>query len=193
MGIIKHLRSLLNLGMFTSKENNSKMEELLNIEEQLKLFKYQWIKGDKLGEVCTISNVTMDSDEETMWVNFTDKSRINYALMNEFLLKVNQGEELDLDISKKPNKQVSSAEPKVTLKKIQQESPVLQLLRKQKEHPTEITVTMVVNVPNKALYDILKSSFDDADKDIMEFVMQSMDMESVKDAIKQSILSSYDE
>jgi len=70
-------------------------------------------------------------------------------------------------------------------------NPITSLLEKQKPNWVEVGIKLKLNLPTKSLYNILTSSFDDADKEIIEFVVNDLDIEIIKDSLRQNIREIY--
>ena len=72
------------------------------------------------------------------------------------------------------------------------ESPIYSLLKKQKTNWVNVNITLKLNLPSKNLYGVLTSSFEDADREIVNFVTEGIDIEDIKAALGESILTYYD-
>jgi hypothetical protein len=55
----------------------------------------------------------------------------------------------------------------------------------------DVDLKLSINLPPKSLWDILISSFDDAEKDILEFVTKDLDIEVVRQSLRESIKEIY--
>jgi hypothetical protein len=55
----------------------------------------------------------------------------------------------------------------------------------------EVSIKLKLNLPSKELYGVLSTSFEDADKEIIEFVLDGVDIEDIKASLAQSIRSNY--
>jgi hypothetical protein len=64
-------------------------------------------------------------------------------------------------------------------------------LEKQKPNWVEVGIKLKLNLPTKSLYNILTSSFEDADTEIIEFVVNDLDIEIIKDSLRQNIREIY--
>jgi hypothetical protein len=71
------------------------------------------------------------------------------------------------------------------------ESPIYKLLKKQKKNQVDVSIKLKLNLPSKDLYNILASSFDDAEKEIIDFVLSDIDIDDIKAALAESIKKSY--
>ena len=71
------------------------------------------------------------------------------------------------------------------------ESPLQQLLKKQKENLVSLNLTLKVNLPQKALFDVLLDSYENAEEEILNFAVSKVDIESIKTSIKEAIKKNY--
>ena len=58
------------------------------LDNELKPFSYKWTKGDNDGAVCEYDSVFKDATTGVVWVNFKNGTRINYALLNEYMIQI---------------------------------------------------------------------------------------------------------
>jgi hypothetical protein len=65
-------------------------------------------------------------------------------------------------------------------------------LKKQKNNWVNVNISLKLNLPSKNLYGVLTSSFEDADTEIVNFVTEGVDIDEIKAALGESILSYYD-
>jgi hypothetical protein len=76
-------------------------------------------------------------------------------------------------------------------KQSKSESPIYKLLNKQKKNIVEVSIKLKLNLPPKELYGVLSSSFDDAEKEIIEFVLDGIDIDDIKKSLSDSIRKGY--
>ena len=55
----------------------------------------------------------------------------------------------------------------------------------------EVSIKIKLNLPPKELYSVLSVSFDDAEKEIIDFVLDGVDIEDIKASLARSIKKSY--
>lgn len=170
------------------------------LERELKPFSYQWTKGDNNGLVCEYENIYKDATTGVIWINFKDGSRINYSLLNEYMIQIdplNRGPINTGSIELRPQiiektaivKNVMLADnSQVSSKSI---NPITSLLEKQKPNWVEVGIKLKLNLPTKSLYNVLTSSFEDADKEIIEFVVSDLDLEIIKESLRINIKEIY--
>ena len=176
-------------------ENNTDIDlELLDSE--LRPFVYKWTKGDNDGTVCEYESVFKDPITGILWVNFKGGTRINHDLMNEFLMQID-GSSLNRNntpallrdpINQPVIKNVMLADH---TKKDPVENPIVSLLQKQKPNWVEVGLDLKLNLPTKNLYSILTSSFEDAEEEIIEFVVSDLDIELIKESLRINIREIY--
>lgn len=169
-----------------------------DLKEDYSQFSYQWIKGDLLSKVQHYQDIVEEGDRK--YIVFTDKSRILLDLLDEYMVRVEKGfEDLttanpdQLQITDDPllQKGVKTREIKYEAKPLKDESPIFSLLSKQKENWVDVDLQLSINLPPKTLWDVLVSSFDDAEKDILEYVTKDLDIEVVRQSLRNSIKDIY--
>lgn len=175
-----------------NKNKDSKMtqEQLDEIKTQLSKYEaFQWIKTENAGMVTRLSDVVFDGG--IIFVEFVDGSRCNYQLLNEMVLLIEPGTE-PLDLSGTPV--VGGAKikgPNVHQQPVVADTPITSLLKKQKPNMIDIDISMTLNVPSAELYKVLCGSFENADKDIVDFIVADIDVQKVKDAVREAIQKYY--
>ena len=177
------------------KKNKMENIEEIDIElldKELSPFVYKWTKGDNDGEICEYENLFKDPTTGIIWINFKGGSRINYLLLNDFMLQieptaVKQGAIEQVANMPVRNVMLSDNKAKVTLP----DNPIVSLLEKQKPNWVEVGINLKLNLPTKSLYNVLNSSFEDAENEIIEFVVKDLDIELIKDSLRINIKDIY--
>jgi hypothetical protein len=153
-----------------------------NIEQE----KLQWIKGEKFGTVETVKGI----DNE--WTLFVSGCRIATNLISEFLEPVH-GAPLDFNNSPKP-----IAPKAINATPTPQSSPIRTLFDKQKKNDkVKLNLTFPIEVPKKAIYEIISSSFDtdEVNNELESFiknqVSEDLILDSLFDSIKELIKTRY--
>jgi hypothetical protein len=162
------------------------------LDKELSPFVYKWTKGDNDGEICEYENLFKDPTTGIIWINFRGGSRINYLLLNDFMLQIEPSavkEEAIEQLANLPmrNVMLSDNKSKVTLP----DNPIVSLLQKQKPNWVEVGINLKLNLPTKNLYNVLTSSFEDAEEEIIEFVVRDLDIELIKDSLRINIKDIY--
>lgn len=185
---------------------NPKMENIEEIDvehldKELNPFSYKWTKGDNNGNVCEYDSVFKEPTTGVIWVNFKDGTRINYALLNDYMIQIDpilvQNSSNTLPVPSSSNNSTKSMGARNVMIVDNTSSvtvsvnPITSLLEKQKPNWVEVGIKLKLNLPTKSLYNILTSSFEDADKEIIEFVVNDLDIEIIKDSLRQNIREIY--
>ena len=177
------------------KKNKMENIEEIDIEyldKELSPFVYKWTKGDNDGEICEYENLFKDPTSGIIWINFKGGSRINYLLLNDFMLQIEpsaikEGAIEQLASLPMRNVMLSDNKAKVTLP----DNPIVSLLQKQKSNWVEVGINLKLNLPTKNLYNVLTSSFEDAEDEIIEFVVRDLDIELIKESLRINIKDIY--
>lgn len=163
------------------------------LDRELKPFLYKWTKGDNTGTVCEYESVFKDPTTGIIWINFKGGTRINYALLNEYMMQIDSSSivhnEPVTQSSNLPIKNVMLSEAKAKVPDL--ENPIVSLLQKQKPNWVEVGINLKLNLPTKNLYNVLTSSFDDAEEEIIEFVVRDLDIEIIKESLRINIKDIY--
>ena len=165
------------------------------LDKELSPFLYKWTKGDNDGQVCEYESLFKDPTTGIIWINFKGGTRINYDLINDYMMQidpssvVNQLPPVDNTTQGAPvrNVMVSDNQPKNKMS----DNPIVSLLQKQKPNWVEVSINLKLNLPTKNLYNVLSSSFDDAEAEIIEFVVRDLDIEVIKDSLRINIKDIY--
>ena len=175
-----------------NKMENIEEIDIERLDKELSHFLYKWTKGDNDGEICEYENLFKDPTTGIIWINFKGGSRINYLLLNDFMLQVEpsaikQGAIEQVANMPMKNVMLSDNKAKVTLP----DNPIVSLLQKQKANWVEVGINLKLNLPTKNLYNVLTSSFEDAEEEIIEFVVRDLDIELIKDSLRINIKDIY--
>jgi len=188
--------------LFGSKTKNNKKMEVTeaSIEEGKRFYsnmQFEWIKGEEITSREDFKDlVNVDGDT---FVLFQSGKRINTSLLEEYMVYYPaQPKQLSIDtipvnadfmeISKST---VTSIVYNDEVKQSKSESPIYKLLNKQKKNIVEVSIKLKLNLPPKELYGVLSSSFDDAEKEIIEFVLDGIDIDDIKKSLSDSIRKGY--
>jgi hypothetical protein len=175
-----------------------------NVEEIKNKFssmEFQWIKGEYLSTMENYKNAVSSGD--SIFIEFSSGRRINLDLLEEYLVyfpaqpRISQPSQPEQPVvNQSPAKKDSSVTAIVYddnqySKNSNEDSPIYKLLRKQKKNLVEVSIKLKLNLPSKELYGVLSTSFEDADKEIIEFVLDGVDIDDIKASLAQSIRSNY--
>ena len=152
--------------------------------------KLQWIKGDKFGTVEIIKGVEGD------WTTFHSGNRIATNLIPEFLEPLD-GDPLEFGSPPAVTKAAEVYKEKLPPQK-ETSSPIRTLFDKQKKNDkVKLNLTFPIEVPKKAIYEIISSSFDsnEVNDELVSFisdqVSEDLILDSLLDSIKELIKTRY--
>jgi len=170
-------------------------ETKMAVEKNKQEVKYQWIKGDRFGDIVTVD----DNPKDNEWLYFTDNSRINPDLIDEFLLKV----ERDRDILNVSDSNVN-ANTKPIAKQVQEpDEPVKEasimgkmITKMSKKNVVNVPIKLNLNIPTPALHAMLSEGMEEEDlnDEIMEVALQQIEINNLTEYLKENIstfLSEY--
>lgn len=187
--------------LFSSKNKKPKrmnLAEIKTVDEVRYTYsnmEFQWIKGDDVGSIESYKNVAAVGDD--FFIEFTSGKRMNMKLLDEFLIyypappKQDLGLRADFIEVAKPSSVTSIVYSDPPVRNQSEESPIYKLLKKQKKNSVEVSIKLKLNLPSKELYGVLSSSFDDAEKDIIDFVLSGVDIDDIKASLADSIKKTY--
>lgn len=173
---------------------------LEEIGDELQNSDFQWIKGENLGQIEKYSGVTEQGGMK--FVIFKSGERMNVQVLEEFM-DIFPASPINLGSLQTPEaqfaRQPESPQQKGKVNSINygapvsgvEESPIYKLLKKQKPNWVNINISLKLNLPTKSLYNVLITSFEDADQEIANYVTEGIDIEDIRQAIAESIRSSF--
>jgi hypothetical protein len=177
------------------KNNNMENIEEIDVEildRELKPFLYKWTKGDNTGTVCEYESVFKDPTTGILWINFKGGTRINYSILNEYMMQIDSSSIVHnepVSHNNLPVRNVMLSESKAKVPNL--ENPIVSLLQKQKPNWVEVGINLKLNLPTKNLYNVLTTSFEDAEEEIIEFVVRDLDIELIKESLRINIKDIY--
>lgn len=177
---------------------------LEEVEADLKNSDFQWLKGEHMGMVEKFKEVIEEGGMK--FLVFQSGGRMNVDLITEFM-DIFPSSPVRFDSSSpsfspnsSPAPQPPSQKGKASVNSINygspvipgvEESPIYKLLKKQKPNWVNVNISLKLNLPTKSLYNVLISSFDDADAEIANYVTEGIEIEDIRNAIAESIRSSF--
>ena len=78
------------------------------------------------------------------------------------------------------------------INKIDTTDPVYILMSKSKKNDSEINMSMTISLPPKSLYELAKESFDQGDEKFIEYIVEEITVDEIKDALKLAIKEMYE-
>lgn len=180
------------------KKDTNKMtpEQLQSLRETLSATPlYQWVKTERAGTVCRFQDVM--EDDGLLFVGFDDGSRVNYNLLDEMLVRLNSeqeamqlgGDPISLD---QPLNTIGKATIRNAATATVKDSPIHGLLKKQKPNKVGVDISLDLNMPPKELYKVLESSFENAQEEIVEYIVADINIENIRAAVKDAIKKFYE-
>ena len=178
------------------------MQETETIMSESKKVRYQWIKGEMIGEVVTVA----EDQKDGKWLYFDNGTRINPKLINEFMMPV----ENDRDILPMSNNTttgpIQDQTPTVatnTSDTIATQAPVKEpsimgkmIMKMSKKNVVNVPLQINLNIPTPALYSMLSEGMEEEDlnEEIMEVALQQIEINNLTEYLKENIstfLSEY--
>lgn len=194
------------MGIFSSLFKKDKKKKKMEINEQTindarsyyGAHDFQWIKGDDAGATEVFKSISLN--EDVSFIEFNSGKRINTELLEEFMIML-PAQPKPVEIPQPqyipPVQHQQAKDSTVTsiiyddAKNAQNDSPIYKLLKKQKKNMVEVSIKIKLNLPPKDLYTVLSGSFEDAEKEIIDFVLDGVDIENIKASLSDSIKKSY--
>ena len=175
-----------------------KKENTMDPIKDLENYSYQWIKGLPGEDVSNVGRVNEFKEviefNGNQYLVFTDGTRLALNLLDEYMVKVEKGfYETAFDkvqpAQAAPQQKRAGRSELHTIPK--EESAIASLLKKQKENWVDVDLNLTINLPKRALWDVIISSFDNAEDEIIEYVTKDLDIEVVREALKKAIKDIY--
>ena len=165
------------IGIKNKKMENVEEIDVEVLDRELKPFLYKWTKGDNSGTVCEYEDIFKDPTTGIIWINFKGGTRINYSLLEEYMIPIDSSaivhsEPIVYETTPIRNVMISDARAKTKVP----DNPIVSLLEKQKPNWVEVGINLKLNLPTKNLYSVLNSSFEDAEDEIIEFVVRDLSL-----------------
>ena len=199
--MIKWIKNLLKKSNNMEEQIEAINQDLIRAKEDLQGFSFKWLKGEQKGSITDLQDVIFDETTGIVWVYFIDGSRINYSIIDEFMLRLDGSEAREIrerELNPSREKETSRRSRNIQLiddtpgnSQYKIDSPIRSLLQKQKPNWVDVNFKLKLNLPPKSLYDVLNSSFEDAEKEIINFVVEDMDLELIKEALRKNIREIY--
>jgi len=188
-------------GIFKKKNKmNFADKSLEEIGSELQNSDFQWIKGEQSGMIEKYAGV--EESNGMKFLKFSGGGRINIDLLSEFM-DAFPASPVQFNAPSAPQTPPQPSQPSPARgavnsvdynKNVQvgvEESPIYKLLKKQKPNWVNVNISLKLNLPTKSLYNVLISSFEDADTEIANYVTEGIDIEDIREAIAESIRTSF--
>ena len=152
--------------------------------------RYQWIKGDKFGNVVEVA----ENQKDSKWLYFSDGSRINHVLINEFLIEIeNDNQILNVNVKTTPSdNKKSTPKPKEPIieNNVQEVTVMGKMIEKMsKKNVVNVPVEINVNIPTPAIYAMLSEGMEseDLNEEIMSVALAQIEINKLQEYIKLQI------
>jgi hypothetical protein len=181
------------------KKMNFAEKTLEELDIELRNSDFQWIKGEQAGIIEKYDGIVEEG--ETKFVSFKGGGRMNIQLLSEFM-DVFPATPVDFGTPQPPISQptknspakrgsVNSVDYSNSAQVGVEESPIYKLLKKQKPNWVNVNISLKLNLPTKSLYNVLVTSFEDAETEIASYVTEGVEIEDIRNAIAESIRTSF--
>ena len=192
------MMKILNKTSPELQQNTNKMEEQVMAQEEQGQI-YQWIKGDRFGDVVTTDLNKKDPE----FIYFTDGTRIIKGIAQEYLMAVRSEREV-LQVSstesQAPVQEQTDTPSNVTTQQTEpaKEPTVMgkMIMKMSKKNVVNVPIQINVNIPTPALYAMLSEGMEEEDlnEEIMEVALQQIEINNLAEYLKENIstfLSEY--
>jgi hypothetical protein len=184
----------------SSQQNiKTKMEDTTMAEKQ-KLM-YQWIKSERFGDVVTVA----EDQKDGKWLYFEDGTRINPALVQEYLMKVESEDKIlkvstnDTSLQTGPIQDQTNVVSTNTSDAVITQGPTIpelsvmgkMIMKMSKKNVVNVPIQINVNIPTPALYTMLSEGMEEEDlnEEIMEVALQQIEINNLTEYLKENISS----
>lgn len=141
---------------------------------------YVWSSTERIGQIVQVDHNNIDPE----WINFTDSTRINPSLIDEFLLPANtlqSANQISKDLGGLGSSLVNTKEAPVTpavieatpkavaiaVPPVEEVNVMMEMLKKMsKKNKAEMPV--LINIPSNSVYEMLKEQMDLEEADLNE-------------------------
>ena len=141
---------------------------------------YVWSSTERIGQIVQVDHNNIDPE----WINFTDNTRINPSLINEFLLPANSlqsANQISKDLGGLGSSLINTEEAPVTpvvieatpkavaiaAPPVEEVNVMMEMLKKMsKKNKAEMPV--LINIPSNSVYEMLKEQMDLEEADLNE-------------------------
>lgn len=72
-------------------------------------------------------------------------------------------------------------------------NPIKILVDKCKKHPTEVELSVTIDLPSKSVYDIAEAEFENGGEEFVNFIIQDIDVNMIIDSLRDALLDAFSE
>ena len=188
-----------------STETAFKSNEINTKTNQMSLHTYQWIKGEHIGQIRKSDGSTI-TEGNLEFLVFTDGSRCNTSLINDYIIQIESEDPSDLillnDLAPQPLTRVEESKPTFSPPPVAPQqvtetpislSPLESILHTSKKVKKRVTITVEVEVPPADLIKVVAASFEDGDKQVLKYLKKGWTAEeqlNVQTQVAEFIMNS---
>lgn len=157
------------------------------MEDLKEEIKYQWVKGDNLGNVVIFKEEKIENG--VSWIYFTNGKRIKRELLSEFLMETDSPIIIEEDLQ---NNFIKTGVIKTAPAKANPKSPIRSLIETQCDKNSEqISLLINISLPNKDIYKIIRDSYDaeNVDSELYDIILSQLNNSEIQEQLKESTIN----
>ncbi len=165
---------------------------------------FQWIKGEKAGSFAKWAGDIKDEGGINFLI-FEDGTRVNEELLNDYIMEVPSENEPfyvtdSMERQYENDRQVMNSQVLANNVHVETipnpgnfqsnqpaESPIAKLLKDSKKTKSSIGISIVVDIPPVDLMKVLSDSYEDGEKQVLDYLSASLNVEDIKRQIAHQI------
>lgn len=170
------------------------------LHEKFSEFDFTWLKGDNAGDTERYSRIAETPDAK--FVVFQSGNRMNISLLDEFMTtfpKTSPVINLNSTAAQEISRPVQSPVVQTSVQSISysespsanSDSPIFKLLEKQKKNMVDVNIKLKINLPSKDLYNVLIESFEGAESEVIDYIINGIEIDEIKKSLSESIKKNY--
>ena len=155
---------------------------------------FQWIKGEDAGKVIQWDGESTDYvDGVGNFLIFVDGTRANESLLDDYFMEVASGNAEDLILlpDEKEAPQVAPKQTIITTSRTENPAPTVSaihtLLAESKKVKSTVEVSLVADMPPAELMRILAESYEDGEKQVLDYIATTLDIEDIRKQIAKRV------
>ena len=162
------------------------------VEESADIFRGKYFKYINTEFIGLIVRAERMIKEGTNYFVFFDDGQ-KYAVQDIDKLMVENHDYMETDLSKiVPNKINAGLNPNIRIEQKHVEfDPVIEILKRRKKKPVELSLSIELDLPSKELYAVLVDDYDNAEDKIIDYLFTPENIVTFKEWIKNSLKIYY--
>lgn len=162
------------------------------VEESADIFRGKYFKYINTEFIGLIVRAERMIKEGTNYFVFFDDGQ-KYAVQDIDKLMVENHDYMETDLSKiVPNKINAGLNPNIRIEQKHVEfDPVIEILKRRKKKPVELSLSIELDLPSKELYAVLVDDYDNAEDKIIDYLFTPENIVTLKECIKNSLKIYY--